>query len=213
MMARVAEWRDDLSGITTGGTSTAYTITSNRVFGSLAVMDKAIVCFIPHTTSGVGPTLNVDGLGAKTIRTATGQNVDAGALVAGTPYQAIYVNASTEFILINSNNQFLIPIGGSIDFWGATAPNSNFAWMFGQAISRTTYAVLFSITGTAYGAGDGSTTFNLPDVRGRVVPGADNMGGVAANRLTTASGMNTGTLAGTGGAETVTLAQANLPNI
>jgi len=213
MMARIAEFRDDISGaLTTGGTSTAFTLTSNRVFGSLAVMDKAMICFIPHTTSGASPTLNVDGLGAKQIRAATGQNVDAGALVAGTPYQVIYLNSSTEFILINSSSHFGIPIGGSIDYWASVAPNSNFALMFGQAISRTTYATLFFLFSTAYGSGDGSTTFNIPDCRGRVIPGADNMGGSAANRLTTASGMNFGTLSGTGGVETVTVAQANLPN-
>src|SRR5262249_9311825 len=214
MMARIAEFRDDISGaLTTGGTSTAFTLTSNRVFGSLAVMDKAIICFIPHATSGASPTLNVDGLGAKQIRAATGQNVDAGALVAGTPYQVIYLNSSTEFILINSSSHFGIPIGGSIDYWASVAPNSNFALMFGQAISRTTYATLFFLFSTAYGSGDGSTTFNIPDCRGRVIPGADNMGGSAANRLTTASGMNFGTLSGTGGVETVTVAQANLPNV
>src|SRR5213593_1805553 len=73
MMARVAEWRDDLGGITTGGTSTAYTVATNRVFASAAVMDKAIVCFIPHTTCGPDATLAVDGLTARQIRTATGE--------------------------------------------------------------------------------------------------------------------------------------------
>jgi microcystin-dependent protein len=54
---------------------------------------------------------------------------------------------------------------------------------YGQAVSRTTYAALFAVIGTGYGAGDGSTTFNVPDYRGRVLAGADNMGGVAAGRL------------------------------
>jgi len=55
---------------------------------------------------------------------------------------------------------------------------------YGQAISRSTYASLFAVIGTAWGAGDGSTTFNLPDLRGRSLFGQDNMGGVPANRLT-----------------------------
>lgn len=54
---------------------------------------------------------------------------------------------------------------------------------FGQAVSRTTYAALFAAIGTAYGAGDGSTTFNVPDMRGRVAAGKDDMGGTAAGRL------------------------------
>ena len=53
----------------------------------------------------------------------------------------------------------------------------------GRAISRATYSALFGIIGTSYGAGDGSTTFNVPDARGRVIPGADNMGTGSAGRL------------------------------
>lgn len=54
---------------------------------------------------------------------------------------------------------------------GATAPDE---WLIcdGSAISRTTYADLFAILGTTYGAGDGSTTFNIPDLRGSVIIGA-----------------------------------------
>jgi len=54
----------------------------------------------------------------------------------------------------------------------------------GQAVSRSTYAALFLAIGTLYGAGNGSTTFNVPDLRGRALFGKDNMGGSAANRLT-----------------------------
>ncbi len=54
----------------------------------------------------------------------------------------------------------------------------------GAAVNRTTYASLFTAIATRYGSGDGSTTFNIPDLRGRVPAGVDNMGGVAANRLT-----------------------------
>lgn len=68
-MAAVAKYRDDISGkLATAGTSTAYTITSNQVFDTLAHMDGAMIAFSPHTTSGAAPTLNVDGLGAKPLR-------------------------------------------------------------------------------------------------------------------------------------------------
>ena len=58
------------------------------------------------------------------------------------------------------------PIGTMIQYAGSSAPSG---WLFcdGSAISRTTYANLFAITGTVYGTGDGSTTFNLPDLRQR----------------------------------------------
>lgn len=101
-------------------------------------------------------------------------------------------------------------VGESVDYGGAAAP-SLWLLMFGQAISRTTYASLFGVISTTFGAGDGLTTFNVPDARGRVVAGADNMGGSAANRLTTASGMTAGTIGGTGGLETVILSTAQMP--
>jgi microcystin-dependent protein len=64
------------------------------------------------------------------------------------------------------------PIGGLMAFGGASAPDK---WLLcdGSEISRTTYADLFAIIGVAYGAGNGTTTFNLPDMRGRSTMGAD----------------------------------------
>jgi len=82
----------------------------------------------------------------------------------------------------NSSYSFLPPVGSVIDFAGPTAP-SRWALCFGQELSRTTYAALFAEIGTTWGVGNGSTTFNLPDLRGRVTAGVDNMGGDAANRL------------------------------
>lgn len=82
----------------------------------------------------------------------------------------------------------------------------------GSAVSRTVYAALFAALGVVYGAGDGSTTFNLPDLRGRVPAGKDDMGGSAANRLTTAgSGVNGVALGAAGGAQTHTLTAAQMP--
>lgn len=66
--------------------------------------------------------------------------------------------------------KFIIPIGGIIGFYGTTAPDG---WLIcnGQAVSRTTYAELFSVISTRSGAGDGRNTFNLPDLRGQVLYG------------------------------------------
>jgi microcystin-dependent protein len=103
-----------------------------------------------------------------------------------------------------------IPVGGLLDYAGATEPTG---WLFcyGQAVSRTTYADLFTALSTVYGSGDGSTTFNVPDLRGRVSAGQDDMGGTSANRLTNQSGGVEGdTLGSSGGAETHTLTIAQL---
>lgn len=76
---------------------------------------------------------------------------------------------------------------------------------YGQAISRVTFSALFAKIGTAWGVGDGSTTFNVPDLRGRVPAGLDNMGGTPANRLTSTTVSPDGnTLGATGGAQTET---------
>ena len=63
------------------------------------------------------------------------------------------------------------PLGTINAFCGSAAPDG---WLMcqGQAVSRTTYADLFAVIGTAFGAGDGSTTFNLPDMREATTKGA-----------------------------------------
>ncbi|HXJ61907.1 MAG TPA: phage tail protein [Verrucomicrobiae bacterium] len=92
-----------------------------------------------------------------------------------------------------------VQIGSILPYGGTTAP-SGWLLCYGQAVSRTTYATLFATIGTAFGAGDTTTTFNLPDLRGRVPLGKDNMGGSAANRVTNAvSGVTATTLGAVGG--------------
>jgi microcystin-dependent protein len=59
-----------------------------------------------------------------------------------------------------------VPTGAILAYGGSSAP-TGFLIGDGSAISRATYAALFAVLGTTYGAGDGSTTFNLPDLRGR----------------------------------------------
>ena len=94
-----------------------------------------------------------------------------------------------------------VPIGAMMAYGGATAP-SGWLLCYGQAISRTTYSALFAVIGTAYGVGDGSSTFNLPDKRGRASIGADNMGGSPANRVTSAgSGVNASAIGNGGGSQ------------
>lgn len=102
------------------------------------------------------------------------------------------------------------PVGAGMDFYGATAPEG---WLFadGSAVSRADYAELFAVIGTTYGAGDGVTTFNLPDKRGRVTVGRDRqVSGSYADRLTSPR-VDSRTLGASGGAQTVTLTTAEMP--
>ena len=92
------------------------------------------------------------------------------------------------------------PTGMIFDYAGTSAP-TGYLLCDGSAISRTTYAALFAVVGTTWGAGDGSTTFNVPDLRRRTTIGS---GG------TVISGP-ANTVGATGGAETITIAATNLP--
>ena len=66
-----------------------------------------------------------------------------------------------------------LPIGTQVAY-GGTVPPTGWLICDGSAVSRTTYAELFKVIGTSYGAGDGSTTFNLPNKKGRVSAGYDS---------------------------------------
>lgn len=100
-----------------------------------------------------------------------------------------------------------VPTGTVFQFAGSSAP-AGYLLCYGQAVSRTTYAALFAVVGTTYGVGDGSTTFNVVDMRGRGAIGLDNMGGTSANRVTNAQA---DTLGGNAGAETHTLTTTEMP--
>ena len=91
-----------------------------------------------------------------------------------------------------------VPVG-VVQMWaGASAPSG---WLLcqGQAVSRTTYAALYAVCGTAYGTGDGSSTFNLPDLRARMPLGLNGSGTFNA-------------LGKTGGEENHTLTTAEMPS-
>lgn len=210
MMAATAKYRDDIAGaIVTGGTSTAYTLSSYEVFDTLAHLNGQMIAFTPHIANGATVTLNVDSLGAKPLRTAPGVELPASTLIAGTPYVATYNNSDAVWYLHGFyGNPYNIPLGAGIDYWGVTAPNSSFVFPTGQAISRTAYATLFALFGTTYGGGDGLTTFNLPDKTGRV----SAMKETSATRLTSAvGGVDGGILGAVGGTQAQTLTLAQLP--
>lgn len=101
------------------------------------------------------------------------------------------------------------PTGAVVCFGKSSLP-SGFIFCDGSAVSRTTYADLFTAIGTSFGSGDGSTTFNVPDLRGRVPAGKDNMGGSSANRLTSA--VSGSTLGASGGSQSHTLSTSEMPS-
>ena len=76
---------------------------------------------------------------------------------------------------------------GIVSYFAASTAPAGFLKANGAAISRTTYADLFAIVGTTYGAGDGSTTFKIPDLRGEFLRGWDDSRGVDNSRVFGAS--------------------------
>ena len=109
----------------------------------------------------------------------------------------------------------IMPTGSVIPFAGSVLPGNSGDWLFcdGSAQNQQVGGVntaLFNVIGTTYGGS--ATTFLLPDLRGRVVAGKDDMGGISQNRLTTAkSGINGDNLGATGGLEDHTLTIAEMP--
>lgn len=86
MMAVLASWRDDISGLlTTGGSSTAYTVTTNSSLASTPATGH-MLCFRPHTSNGIAPTLAADGGTAYAIQSAPSVAVSSSVLVSGAPY-------------------------------------------------------------------------------------------------------------------------------
>jgi len=107
MMAATAKWRDDLNGsIVTAGSSTAYTATSNQSFAALTAGIE-IACQFDEDC-GATVTLNVDGLGAKPLRSAAGVELVAGAIKAGSVHRATYFTSNSGEWLLHDVNPTII---------------------------------------------------------------------------------------------------------
>ena len=119
----------------------------------------------------------------------------------------VFVQANDAYNQANTAISY-VPPGALFPYAGTTEP-SGFLFCSGNAVSRTTYSALFAAIGTTYGVGNGSTTFNLPDLRGRVIAGKDNMSGTAASRLT--SNVAGSTLGATGGVQSHIMTTDEMP--
>jgi microcystin-dependent protein len=162
---------------------------------------------LPGFTFGSDQNTGLYRIGSDNIGIAAG-----GAKIIDIASTGATVTGSIDATTVKQGTYRLVPAGAIFPYVGAAAPDG---WLlcYGQDVSRTTYADLFTACGTTYGAGDGSTTFTLPDLRGRVIAGQDDMGGSSANRLTNQSGgLDGDTLGAAGGAETHTLLTAEMPS-
>jgi microcystin-dependent protein len=127
---------------------------------------------------------------------------------AGVPIKTgLALDANALATAIFGENAGSLPTGAVIPYAGTGTPPGGYLYCDGSAVSRTTYADLFTALGTAYGSGDGSTTFNLPDLRARLPLGVNNSG-LPNGENATYSTRNRGA---TGGAETHTLNTTEIP--
>lgn len=182
-------------GGTAGGTANALTITVSPAPATYIVGQT--LKFLVGSTNTAAATLNVNGLGAKNLKRWDGStDLVVGDLPAGALAEVTYDGTSYRLRPVHSTRF----IGEEIAFFGSTLP-SGVLWCAGQAVSRTTYAALFTVLATTYGVGDGSTTFNLPDLRGRTGFGRDDMNTTAASRLTNAGSGVAGTTLGAAGGD------------
>jgi microcystin-dependent protein len=178
----------------TGGSAAAYTLSYAVAPGALVDGMTHLVQF--HAVNGTGATLNVNGLGATPLHyhaAGAWRVAPPGLIDTDEVCRVAYHGSSGAYRLLSRQNR----TGEVVPFAGSTAPAGTLL-CHGQAISRTAFAGLFAILGTAHGGGDGSTTFNLPDLRGRAVAGKDDMGGSSAARLNSIAST---TLGATGGGQ------------
>jgi microcystin-dependent protein len=117
----------------------------------------------------------------------------------------------------------LMPTGTVMPFAGNTLPNDDWLFCGGQSVARADYEALYNTIGITYGGSGGN--FNLPDLRGRVIAGRDDMNGITANRLTSSSAANLNGVAlganngdpgdtgrGTNGSQEHTLTTSEMPS-
>lgn len=134
------------------------------------------------------------------------------AITLATDVVCVGGNATLTSITDTSN----IPVGAALEGNCIVAGST----VISKTINTVTLSIAANISTTTnvrffpYGNGNGTTTFNAPDLRGKVIPGRTNMGGVTASNLTnTYYGSSPDAVGANGGTQSSTLAQSNLPNV
>lgn len=163
------------------GINTSTPTVALDVNGDVAITDK--ITHSGDTDTAIrfpaSDTIALETAGSERFRIGSAGQIGIGGAVYGSAGQVLASNGSgsaPSWVDVSA-----IPAGAVSMFAMSTAPTG---WLKanGAAISRTTYAELFSAIGTTFGAGNGSTTFNLPDLRGEFMRGWDDARGVDSGR-------------------------------
>lgn len=188
---RAGDVQDNLlSYCTVSGTANAINLTNTvPIVSYKAGQEFRFQALLANT----GPvTVAVDGLAAKAVNVA-GVALTAGQILAGMWITIAF--DGTDFEMAVGTTPAAVSVS-SIMAWPLATVPSGWLECDGSAVSRATYAALFSVIGTAYGVGNGSTTFNLPNYKDYFLRGFDASGTDAASRTDRGDG-TTGANVGT----------------
>lgn len=214
--------------VLTGAGTNNYTVAPSPA--PTALFDGMELSIVFTNTNTAAATLAVGALAPAPLRPKAAVDFAASELPAGVLMEFVYRSGTGEFLVkgapifakqiadlvtadtaldarldaIEASTRW-VSVGASMDFWGDT-PDAGWLLMYGQAISQATYPALYTKFGTKYNTGgEAGGTFRIPDCRGRVTAGQDDMGGSSANRLTnpgsTIGGVDGDVLGATGGEE------------
>ena len=216
--ARTISLGGDLTGSVSIDGSANATLTATIAANSVALGTDTTGNYVATITAVTGVTVTGGTGEGSTPSVAIGQSVATSAdpsfntvtSTVATGTAPLTVSSTTAVMNLNADlldgdhGTVYAPKGILMPFAGSTAPSG---WLIcdGSGVSTTTYADLFAVIGYTYG-GSGSL-FALPDLRGRVPVGLDNMGGTDAGRLSVVN-----TLGGSGGVQTVTLDGTQIPS-
>jgi microcystin-dependent protein len=179
------------------GTANTYTITvpglvTTGLANPLGQLSGIILLLVANVTNTGASVVNLNGFGNVQIQYPNTSSLVGGELPAGAYVPVIYNPGLNVLQLLTASTTTGSSIPGEIRAYGGSTAPAGWGLCYGQAVSRATYPSTFAALGVAWGAGNGTTTFNLPDLRGRALFGVDAMGGAAANRITSNSLGGTG---------------------
>ena len=190
------------SAITGGSISTSGQVSGGSIYTSGQISGASVIASGPVTASTVSATSITATTTATSERFISTQTTGTAPLTVASTTAVTNLNAD---LLDGQHGTVYAPTGMMAPFAGSSSPTG---WLLcdGSPQLKVSYPDLWALIGSTYGTAT-LTQFYLPDLRGRIPTGLDNMGGTDATRLSVAN-----TLGGSGGVQTVTLTDAQVPN-
>ncbi len=198
-----------VSSITFGVSSSTMTVVAaDRNFDGTPPLNAPAGTTVEHTISATEMTTFTDHMRTRQAHGSDGDLVDQNSVQA-LSNKTFPTPTATGHPATKGYVDQAIPVGGLIAFAGAAGFDVN-RWQVcdGSALSRVTYAALFAVIGIKHGAGDGSTTFNVPDLRSRFIVGSGKGSGVDSQ----GNAFTDRTVGLKGGAETHRLTVGEMPS-